>query len=90
MSGCKIFTQKKEIMAYLGTTREYVADSMVQFGMPVVFVNGRWWSSSDAIDKWLVEFFMQHRGRRIDAKSGACIPSDIAAALMESGGENEP
>ena len=82
----KIFTQKSEIMDYIGTTREYVVDAMVQLGLPVVFVNGRWWSSSQAVDQWLFEFFLTHRGQHIDAKPGM-MPHNIEEMLKEAKGD---
>jgi len=77
MAEPRVFTQKKEIMAYLGTSRHNVVDALVQAGLPVVFINNRWWSSPAAIDAWLRDFFLQCRGQQMEAKPGGTLPREI-------------
>ncbi|MFZ7126402.1 MAG: hypothetical protein ACOWWM_09655 [Desulfobacterales bacterium] len=84
MADNRVLTSKQDVMGYIGTTREYVVDMLVQLGLPVVFINGRWWSSPDAITVWLREFFLQNRGQRIDAKPGQPMSPEIAILLQES------
>jgi len=84
MADARVFTQKKEIMDYLGTTKHHVIDALVQAGLPVVFINNRWWSSPSAIDAWLRDFFLQCRGRRLDAQPGVAVPQEIIDMVDES------
>jgi hypothetical protein len=79
MPSTKLLVGKPAIKAAVGTTRDYVADTLVMLGLPVVFINGRWFSSTDAIDTWLKEFFLSNRGRSFDAKPGADLPLDDSA-----------
>lgn len=74
MLATKLLVGKPAIMEAVGTTRDYVVDTLVMLGLPVVFINGRWFSSTDAINAWLKEFFLANRGRSFDAKPATGMP----------------
>ncbi len=62
MPATKLLAGKPAIKAVVGTTKDYVLETLVMLGLPVVFINDRWFSSTDAIDTWLKEFFLANRG----------------------------
>jgi len=76
LSSKKILIGKEAIKAHIGVTTDHVVDTLVRIGLPVTFINGRWFSSVDALDRWMTEFFIANRGKTIDTRNGAELPRD--------------
>ena len=75
MSDQGVLKSKEAVMAYLDVS-DHLIVSLVGLGLPVFFVNGRWFSTTAAIDRWLTEFAIANRGKRFCAKNGQIEGSD--------------
>jgi len=76
VSSKKILIGKEAIKTHIGVTTDHVIDTLVRIGLPVTFINGRWFSSVDALDRWMTEFFIANRGKAIDTRNGLYMPTD--------------
>lgn len=60
-------------MAYMDVS-EYLIIGLLALGLPVFFVNGRWFSTTDSIDRWMTEFAIANRGKNFSVKNGQVDP----------------
>lgn len=69
MSGERILKNLEDVKAYMDVSRQMLL-GLLSLGLPVFFVNGRWFSTTAAIDRWMTEFAISNRGKKFCIKNG--------------------
>ncbi len=69
MNDGRVLKNKEDVMAYMDVS-EHLIVGLVSLGLPVFFINGRWFSTKDSIDRWMTEFAIANRGKNFCIKNG--------------------